>query len=67
MKKYPASAMPAPNTEYPRYLNPARRAAEVPLCSTIGTVMRDIISKNMYMVTKLAAMASPASTPSVMV
>ena len=30
-KKYPASAIPAPNTEYPRYFRPARRAAGVPL------------------------------------
>mgnify|MGYP000078522976 CR=1 FL=1 len=47
--------MPAPNTEYPKYLKPARRAAGVALCSTSGTVIRDIISKNIYMVTKLAA------------
>ena len=45
-KKYPASAMPAPKTEYPRYFSPARRAAGVPLCSTSGTVSSVIISKN---------------------
>ena len=41
--------------------------ADVALWSTRGTVIRDIISKNMYMVTKFAAWANPISTPSVMV